>query len=152
MIVGALALVGLGAWTTTAQAQLFGGPRYTVRYTRDGDVIVRGRGIAPVMVDPYVTTVASYPTTYVTSPVVATSYVTSAPAPMMTTTRVYAPTSAVVVSQPIPTVSYVPTVSYIPTTVMAPGYVTTTRVVASPYVARSYVPVFPTTAIAYPWP
>lgn len=143
MILTVMTAIGLGALATPARAQLFGGPKYRVRIERDGDVIVKGRGYVPVVVDPYVTTVATFPIP------TATTYVSTTP--VLATTRVFAPT-AVVVSRPLPTVSYLPTTVYAPARFVSPGYLATTRVIADPYVTTSFSPLFPTAAVAYPWP
>ena len=72
LLAAAVTAVGLSLGATPARAQLFG-PRYKMRIERDGDVVVRGRGYAPRVIDPYV--VPSSAVYMTESPVYATTRV-----------------------------------------------------------------------------
>ena len=153
LLAAAVAAVGLSVGATPAQAQLFG-PRYRMRIERDGDIVVRGRGYAPVVVDPYVVPTSAV---YVTgSPVVATSmYVPTVATSMYVptvATSMYVPTVATRVYEPTIISRPVPTVSVLSSPVVTRSYVTTSGVVATPVYGTRYIQAFPTQAIAYPWP
>lgn len=155
LLAAVVAAVGLSVGATPAQAQLFG-PRYRMRIERGGDIVVSGRGYAPVIVDPYVVPTTAvyavdspvYATTRVYSPTVATSYV----APSTYATSYVVPSVATQVYQPTVVSRPIPTVSVYQTPVFGSPYVTTTRVIGTPVYSTRYVTSFPTQAIAYPWP